>query len=383
MPPRSVPPRRTDLVLASLLTVLCLWLGTTDRPEWFWSAAMTPSLALRRSLPWGFAGVCLTVSAVHLLLEGSLLFPGDLLSLLAVCTVTVHSSERLRHLGLLAAVSLSALAASTALFPLGTAGGGDPLSGLMPAALLLSGSVTAWALGMVERGRRATLSDARRLRELTERDARTRARLAAHEERERIRDDLHDILAHTLSGLIVQAESGRATAAACSERELFTRIAGSARGALAELRGLLAAEYDDELTGPVPGVPEAIGLAEAAKRSGLRVHSTILGEPVPLAPGMGLAVYRVVQESLSNALRHGDGRSASLRLEWGREELAVTFENPLGEEQGPPASTGGRGLAGIRRRAALYGARVEIETSPVFRITSRWPLPAPAERVLR
>nr|WP_255526459.1 histidine kinase [Clavibacter sp. VKM Ac-2872] len=208
---------------------------------------------------------------------------------------------------------------------------------------------------------------------LSERDADARTRIAAYEERERISDDMHDVLAHTLTSVIVQAESGRATAPSPEVSRMFRTISETSRAALHEVRGLLAPTEADADVRPVPGWDDVDALVEGFRGSGLRIERQDAGTPRPLLPGVGSAVYRVVQESLTNALRHGAGAPARLRVEWSPDALAVSVANAVGRDlRGRPVQEH-RGLAAIRRRCALHGGQARYACGDEFVVQARWP----------
>jgi signal transduction histidine kinase len=235
---------------------------------------------------------------------------------------------------------------------LGTSGQGAALSGL----LVLVVAVAALALG-----------DARRLRGrvIAERDAARRTATealrdqAAAQERARIARELHDVVAHHVSMIAVQAETARLTTAGLTEegRERFEAIGATARDALTEMRRLLAVLREDagglaELT-PQPGLDRLDELVGSARAAGTPLRLAIHGEPVPLPPGVDLAAYRILQEALTNARRHAPGAAVDVDLRYraGSLRLRVRDTGP-----GPSAdSEAGLGMLGMRERAAMVG----------------------------
>ncbi|RJF41418.1 two-component sensor histidine kinase [Actinomyces sp. 2119] len=349
--------RKGDVTVAALGLALCAVLGLMGQPDWAWSAAMAATLGLRRSAPVACAAVATVVSVVHLLTEAALLFPGDVVLLAAAYSVAAYADGRRRRVApVLGLVVVGVLGASL------PARGVAPTQGALVAGLVAASLVAAWAAGLLRRRTLQALRDAEHRRLLSERNAQARSQLAAYEERERINDEMHDVLAHTLTSVVVQAESGRAIAADREVAELFETISRASRSALGEVRALLAPS-DQEGTYPAPGLTPSLDdlddLLAGVEAAGQHVECRTSGTPSDLEPGLSLAVYRVVQESLTNAQRHGTGDAVRLTLEWACDRLSVTVSNSVDNPVGPGADSvllrENRGLAGIRRRCTLYG----------------------------
>lgn len=234
---------------------------------------------------------------------------------------------------------------------------------------LLTGALitSAWLLGTVQRSRRALV------RELTDRalrleheHAQERA-LAAAEERSRIAREMHDIVAHSLTVIITQADG--ASYAAKSEPEVATEtlrtIAGTARSSLDEMRRLLGVLRQDEITamGPTPELSSLPVLVEELRRAGLDVHLDMPGcdeSKHRLPKGAELAMYRVVQEALTNVFKHaGPQVSVHVTLEWESAGLLVAVvDDGRGAGADPAPEGSGHGIRGMQERAALYGGNV-------------------------
>lgn len=370
---------QVDAASAVAAVLVCLGLGVSGQPDWLWSAVMGAVLVLRRTLPWVFASAVAAISCAHLLVDSRLLFPGDLLVLVAVYTVASYASVRARRVGLVTGVVYVGVLLFRVV--LGEGVRSSP-RGFSPVIVIVACMIASWSVGLVERQRREALAEAERRRVLAEHDAEARIRLAAYEEHERMSNDIHDVLAHTLTGIIVQAESGRAISVDGEPRELFTRISQTGRTALDEVRGLLASYEESPGTQPSPGLEDLGSLLATFEQAGLNVRRVDSGERVDLPQGMALAIYRVVQESMTNALRHGSTRQAKLTLEWTSQELTVTVVNPLKDDVDLAAVEHCRGLSGIRRRCALYGAQAQIRAGEEFTVKTVWPLaPGPAGKV--
>jgi signal transduction histidine kinase len=197
------------------------------------------------------------------------------------------------------------------------------------------------------------------------RDQAEREEQAAADERRRIARELHDIVAHRVTTMVIQAESGAATAEDAEQAgRAFRAIAGSGREALDELRRLLGLLRDggEPSTRPVPGVARIGELIDEVRQTGVTVEARIGPGTEPLPAGLDLAVYRVVQEALTNALRHGGGR-VSLEITSAADEVLVDVRNPLRPVAAIEGHGAGRGLAGMRERIRVYGGT--LTTHPV------------------
>lgn len=243
-------------------------------------------------------------------------------------------------------------------------------------ASLLILSLIAIAIGTNVRNRRlhlAALVD-RANRLAVERDH--QVRLAAAEERTRIAREMHDVVAHSLSVMIALADGAGAALDRSPERarDAVTELSATGRTALADMRRVLGVLRDPEAPlGPQPGVPDLAELIEGFRGAGLPVRTTFAGAPLPADPGLQLAVYRIIQESLTNSLRHAPGAGlVDLRLSYaaGHVEITVTDDGGLrarpSEAPRPAdvvavggAGAGGKGIIGMRERAAVYDGVVE------------------------
>lgn len=193
--------------------------------------------------------------------------------------------------------------------------------------------------------------------------AATRA-LAISDERTRIAREMHDVVAHTLSIVVAQADGGRFAAAknpAKAARALET-ITDVSRAALTEMRGLLGVlrESDGEAElGPQPTLADIPALVSSVREGGLEVSYVTTGTPRPLPIGAGLVAYRIVQEALTNVLKHaGPKATAYVQLKWAADALEVTIsDDGRGAAARATADTesGGTGIEGMRERATVFG----------------------------
>ena len=195
--------------------------------------------------------------------------------------------------------------------------------------------------------------------------ARERALTAVAEERARIARELHDIVAHSVGVIVVQA--GAAEQVVEEDPEFARRALGTIRstgsGALTEMRRLVTMLRDPDTVldlAPQPGSATLPELVDAARESGLAVDLEVSGERPALPAGLDLTAYRIVQEALTNVRRHSPATHAQVAMDFGDEELSITVRDP-GPARAPDAAGPGHGLVGMRERAALFGGRVETE----------------------
>jgi signal transduction histidine kinase len=202
----------------------------------------------------------------------------------------------------------------------------------------------------------------RRLREaelVVERD--TSALAAVAEERARIARELHDVVAHAVSVIVLQARGGRRILDEDPDeaRGAFDTIEETGTRALVEMRrllGLLRADDEALALAPQPSLGELDRLAAQVREAGLPVEVAIEGEPVELPPGVDVSAYRIVQEALTNALRHAGPARARVLVRYGADELELEIT-----DDGPGIANGagaGHGLVGIRERVAVYGGEL-------------------------
>ncbi|MFH9421950.1 sensor histidine kinase [Streptomyces sp. NPDC017529] len=212
-------------------------------------------------------------------------------------------------------------------------------------------------------------------------------RRRADEERLRIARELHDVLAHSISVINVQAGVGLALLDDDPEqaRTALTTIKAASKEALGEVRQVLDTlrSPGDAPRSPAPGLDRLPELCEQAEGAGLTVEVTERGRPAGLAPGTGLAAFRIVQEALTNVVRHSGSRTARVRLAHRPGELEITVDDDgpaTADGRAGDVSGGGNGLVGMRERAAALGGTVAAGPRPDggFRVRARIPLRAAA-----
>ncbi|MFJ4717427.1 sensor histidine kinase [Streptomyces sp. NPDC088785] len=237
--------------------------------------------------------------------------------------------------------------------------------------------VAAWVLAVVAvaelvRVRREQWAQARAERERA-------ARRRRDEERLRIARELHDVLAHSLSVINVQAGVGLALLDSDREqaRTALTTIKAASKEALGEVRQVLDTlrAPGDAPRAPAPGLDRLPELVEQAAGAGLTVDVGTTGRRAAPAPGADLAAFRIVQEALTNVVRHSESRRARVRLDHGRGRLTVTVDDD-GPASHAEAGGSGNGLAGMRERAAALGGTIEAGPRPDggFRVVAELPL---------
>jgi signal transduction histidine kinase len=219
-----------------------------------------------------------------------------------------------------------------------------------------------WMVGVTVRSLRervdASVERATRL----EREAELATQQALSEERSRIARELHDVVAHSVSVMVVQAGAARQVLLSSPDeaRESLLAVESTGREAMAELRNFLGVLNDDDAPAlaPQPGIEQIGSLVQRVRDAGLPVQMHVAGEVRPLAVGVDLTAYRVVQEALTNALRHSGLAPTEVMLDYRETELKVEVLDD-GESPTPSTAGAGRGLAGMRDRVALYGGTLE------------------------
>jgi signal transduction histidine kinase len=241
----------------------------------------------------------------------------------------------------------------------------------------------AWFTGVGLRRRTEHAAALEERAALLERRRAEEARLAVAEERARIARELHDVIAHSVSVMTVQASGVRRLLKPeqTREREALEVVERTGREALAEIRrllGVLRASDEEPELAPQPGLESLDRLLEQMRSSGLPVELTVEGDTKPLAPGVDLSVYRIVQEALTNALQHAREAHAVVRLRYGAEALEVEVEND-GRSVGV-VNASGHGLHGMRERVAICGGSLEAGPRPEGGYVVRATLPVESAR---
>ncbi len=243
--------------------------------------------------------------------------------------------------------------------------------------------LVAFTFGLVFAGLRHRADEQEQRAVRAEREQLEAAERAAAEERARIARELHDVISHDVSLIVLRASVERrvhdgddATAQALAS------IESTGREALTELRrmlGVLRRHGSEAPLEPQPGLAQLPDLVEQTRAAGQPVDLVVHGDPVPVPPGLDIAAYRIVQEALTNVTKHAVGAPVTATVRYGRGSLDIEVVNGAPQVEPPaPAARGGHGLAGMRERVALFGG--SLEASPDggggFRLRASLPLAA-------
>jgi signal transduction histidine kinase len=214
---------------------------------------------------------------------------------------------------------------------------------------------------------RRVVGDRERRAQIAERERDLVAREAVVEERARIARELHDVIAHHVSMIVLQAGAERRVLddANASTREVLETVERTGRSALTEMRrllGMLRGDAHEPLT-PQPGLSDVPILVTQLREAGLPVELHVEGERRELPVGIELSAYRIVQEALTNALKHAGEARASVNVRYGSDSLELEISDD-GTGAPTPVSSGGHGLLGMRERVALYGGRLDAGRRP-------------------
>jgi len=286
-----------------------------------------------------------------------------------VALYTVASQVSVRRAIAFATVTLAVLLTVTAANnPFGhiSGGGFDLIPGMVAAALLA---------GIAVANRRAYAAS---IRDRAEQDARRQV----DEERLRIARELHDVVAHTMATINVQAGVAAHVLPTQPEAvaEALQAIKTASKEGLRELRAILNVlrqADDSDPVQPAPGLAQLDALVEGARRAGLPITLAVAGEPFPLPAAVDLAAYRIVQESLTNAIRHAGPANATVKLRYQPDEITIDVtDTGTGSGPGAAGGTAGHGQAGMRERAAAVGGTVQTGPRPGggYQVIARLPV---------
>jgi signal transduction histidine kinase len=335
--------------------------------------AITVPLAWRRRAP-----ILVLLVVVGTFLVGASLLPssdqepleGFLAAILAFYSVGAHCEFRRALLG--GAIGVGAIIAIDLSDGLLGSGGSHDIGGWIALAI-------AWLVGrLVSQGRLEALGLRDRARRL-EHEREEKARLAVAEERTRIARELHDAIAHSVSVMVVQAGAAEQVLSVSPERahDSLLAIQDTGRQAIVELRrmlGILRAQGEGPSLVPEPGLTALEALVAQVREAGLPVELTVKGEPKPLSSGVDRSAYRIVQEGLTNILKHAGPATAEVTVRYGDRALEIeVLDDGQGNSDGGP---GGFGLVGMRERAMLYGGVLESGPRPGagYALRARLPL---------
>ena len=384
-----------DIVFAALCVLIRTTLGYEDVIAIFVVLGMGTALALRRLSPGLALGVAWFVVTVQMFGNGN----PDLanFAILPVLFATAaYGTNLVKWLGLISS-GVGALV-GTLYIVIGRFFYGNGSVGLdavydlvrqLPAAVSIGlvGFFSAlavlglsWTLGLLVRTRR-TARQSRAAQAAAEAEhADAEREVGIEQERTRIARDMHDVVAHSLAVVIAQADGARYARHSDPDAvdEALTTIAGTAREALGDVRLLLGQLRHSQGEAPRPVLADLERLIEQMRASGLIVTREEFGDPLLVGTGQQLAVYRIVQEALTNALRHGDkSKDVVVRFDWTPDVLRVSVRNTIRIATGEIPSRAGHGLDGMRERAVLSGGTLVAEsTGDEFVVTAVLPIQA-------
>ncbi len=370
---------RGQLVFDVSLAVLCVllrFLVVVDTgPMIAVVLLMGAALALRRLSP----SLALTVAWVGTALQLGWGLEPDLsnLAILPVLYATAaYGSVRTKWAGLISAgAGAVVVTAYLALYPLLRSfifdlriGAPQAIPGFFISVFFLLAAMFAmfglsWTLGLLARTRRTARESREAQERAEEEEAQARQNVIIEQERNRIARDMHDVVAHSLAVVIAQADGARYAQASDPQAttDALNTISTTAREALSDVRILLGQLRHSQGESPQPVLEDLERLLEQMRSAGLTIARTDSGDPVALGTSQQLAVYRIAQEALTNALRHGDtDEEVQLRLNWNPDGVELTVVNELASSI-PSAAPDGHGLVGMRERATLIGGWLTAE----------------------
>lgn len=386
--PRATPRSRafdaaSALVLAAGSIHYVLIMNRVGPADWTGSGLLVPlaaaPLALRRRFPLAVLWTVMAVTPLIMRDSQDIAFYAGVVCLVAVYSAAAHCVHRVLTLVSLpvAAAVLVVLFTNAKLphFP----------NGVVAVLVLIPVFAAAYEIRMwrhrVEEGRARLSALEREQLEALDR--------AVELERARIARELHDVVTHNVSVMVIQAGAARKIMDVDPDqaREALLAVESGGRAAMSELRqvmGLLTTDAEGPggdaaaaLT-PQPGLNRLETLVAGVRQSGMAVELTVTGQPRPVPPGVELAAYRVVQEALTNTVKHASGASAEVVVAYAADRLRVEVADTGGRPSASASTGNGRGLIGLRERLAVYGGTLQTGPRPRggFRVTALVPLKA-------
>jgi signal transduction histidine kinase len=375
-----------DFVLALAFTIAALWtvaerVGKEDvfLDDDFFGVALlllqTLPIAARRVAPLAALTVSVAAISLHIALGYEGVPAGTFAAL--VILYSAASVTDLRKALLAGAVT------SAGLVIYFTTDRGDPT---VTQAVTTSATYAAtWGVGVYVRSRRQYTNIVEERARLLEREREIRSREAVAAERTRIARELHDMVGHALSLIVIQSGGAQRVLASKPElvRDSLASIEATGRQALADMERMLGmlstTETTDETLSPQPGLVDVEVLAARVSEAGLPVEVAVEGTPVPLPTSVDLSAYRIIQEALTNALKHAGPARVGVNIRYGTDSLEIvivddgrgTSGDDVGNHHG-----GGRGLIGMKERVALFGGELDAGPRPEggFRVHATLPI---------
>jgi signal transduction histidine kinase len=365
-------PRRIDLLIGLLLTVATqveLWnVERVSEPFWLQVISfvlITAPIAWRRRAPLPATAVVAVGFSLQTVAGVAEVLGGFIAAIVITYAVAAHEHRRRALIG---AAFVTVGIVLSALYDPANRTFADTFGNLFLFAVI-------WTLGRLVRSRQQRADVA----ELTAQEREEQARVAVRDERARIARELHDVVAHSVSVMVLHAGAARRVLHSDPARAAppLLLVEETGRQALAEMQRLLGILRENgaptSLT-PQPGLDDLPALAEQVQRSGLPVELRVEGHARPLPAGVALAAYRIVQEALTNALKHAGPATASVRIAYHAHEVQLEIVDD--GRGGGPGGGSGHGLVGMRERAALYGGEIAAGALAEggFRVWARLPL---------
>ena len=380
---RSLPPARVDLIVGVLIAVALGVAALTGRDihvKWLAClivAIVGAGVALRRTrwfLPG--LGVALSADAFGALVYGSGYSNGGLTGGVAAILIAYGTGAFL--------VGWRPWLAFGLMLTICTINATTQGSEVAANLLFNDGVVAAlpWLLGRTSRERAARGAAARERAERLDAEREHHVRAAALAERTRLAREIHDVIAHSVSVMVIQSAGARTVMAGEPGRAEASVLAveQAGREALAEMRrllGVLGGPDDLRSLSPQPGLEDLPDLVSRTDAAGLAAQLCIEGEPVTVSPGLGLCAYRVVQEALTNAIKHAGAARAEVRVCWCGDALELeVIDDGRGSGAASNGDGSGHGILGMRERAALHGGSVEAGPADAggYAVRARIPL---------
>jgi signal transduction histidine kinase len=345
--------------------------GAPSAPALVLAVVAGGALVLRRAAPLAVLATTLAAGVAVVALGED---PAGLALLIALYTTAALCEPRVSLAALApTVVTVAVLSVATADAP------GRQTSATFGAIIAVGLSVGVWGLGAYAQTRRRYLRELQERAASAEREREQLARIAVHEERASIARELHDIVAHSVSVMLLGVRGARDVLRTAPDAadDTLARVERSGEQSLAELRRILALLREPEQTAqshPQPSLAQLDDLVAGYRAAGLPVRLELIGEPTPLPSGVELSVYRIVQEALTNTLKHSDPRNVTVTLAFrdARLELEVVDDGT----PTPGTATIGQGLIGMRERVALLGGELETgqRKGGGFRVAARLPV---------
>jgi signal transduction histidine kinase len=373
----------TGLAMGLALLALVDLALSSDAASWGGRGPLQVCLALGCTLPLAWRVRYPIATVVAITAAGGLLvavaaphqapFEVFIGSVLASYSIGAHTSGRRRWLGvgLMFGVGLP--------FMVAAAGNGMATGNALAPIAWLTG---AWAVGAIIRGRRLRTAELELLTAELAQQRDLQAQAAVAVERGRIARELHDVVAHNVSMMVVQAGAADRVLEGDQPdvRRALAAIAGTGRETVDEMRLLLGVVRSDAGEGlsPQPGLGDLDQLVSNVRSAGLHVDLRVEGERSPLSPGVDLSAYRIVQEALTNVLKHAESATVEVTVRYANDAVQVEVCDD-GRPREPTAG-GGNGLIGMRERVAMLGGefRAGARRDGGFAVFARLPIAGPA-----